>query len=243
MHTLARRGVSGVFWLRIRLKFERWTRRGSAAYWVVPFTLIGICFLLFLLAEWNLKNTILAMAEAKGRALATEAVNEAIRNRVSNGSNFRDLVYVKTDQQGRIVLVQPNTLRINHIAAETTLDVQNALSNLKEANLSVPLGQMSGTRLLAHMGPGIHVRILPIGSVKVKPVESFEEAGINQTKHMVFLDVEAVVRIVVPMVSSEIPVNTRVPISTTIISGEVPKVYLRGDTPSRTSLDVGKYDQ
>ncbi|MDD2422488.1 MAG: sporulation protein YunB [Heliobacteriaceae bacterium] len=225
---------------RWRLKWQRWTRHGSGFYWLVPLGLAVLGMVLFVLAEWNLKSPLLAMAEVRGVALATEAINEAIRHRVANDANFRDLVFYKTDQQGRIVLLQPNTLRINQLAAETTLDVQQALAGLQETTLAIPMGQMLGTRLLASLGPNIYVRILPIGSVRVKPVELFEEAGINQTKHMVFLDVEAVVRIVVPMVTAEMPVCTRVAIATTIISGAVPNVYLRGETPVKPVVDVEK---
>ncbi|WP_049754085.1 sporulation protein YunB [Heliomicrobium modesticaldum] len=227
-----------MFWLRWRLRWERWTRQGSPAFWLAPVSFLLLCLFLFTLAEINMKNTILAVAENQGKVIATEAIHESILRRVVNDASFRDLIFYKTDQEGRIVLLQPNTLRINQLAAETAIDVQQTLSNLNEKDIQIPLGQMTGVRLLAGWGPLLHVRMLPIGNVKVEPVESFEEAGINQTKHMIYLHVEASIRILIPLVSSEIPVSTRIPIATTIISGAVPNVYLRGESAMHPSLDL-----
>nr|WP_279286945.1 sporulation protein YunB [Heliobacterium chlorum] len=224
--------------VRWQLRWQRWKQDGLF-YWVIPIIVLIVCLLLFALAEVNMKNTIMAIAEAKSREMATQAINNAILNRVSNDANFRDLVYYKTDQEGRIVLLQPNTLRINQLTSETVLEVQQSLSNLDQLEIAVPLGQMLGSSLLANVGPKVRIHITPVGSVKAKPVESFEEAGINQTKYMVALDIESAIRIVVPLMSTEVPINTRVPISTSIISGSVPNVYLRGSSALSPTIDVG----
>ncbi|QGG48782.1 sporulation protein YunB [Heliorestis convoluta] len=229
-----------MFWLRMRWFFDRWKVRFFIILLTLPVLLLFSAPIFFMYAENNLKNTIITMAEARGKAIAVEAINEAIRHRIVNHGNFQDLIVYKTDQQGRIVLLQPNTIMINHLAAETALEVQDTLSNLSTSELKIPLGQLSGSTLFANRGPSLPVHILPIGTVTVKPVETFEEAGINQTKFMVFLNIEAVIRIVVPLLSSEIPVHTHIPISTTIIPGAVPNVYMRGDTGVKPSIDVTK---
>ncbi|KAB2951580.1 sporulation protein YunB [Heliorestis acidaminivorans] len=229
-----------MFWLRLRWLFERWRGRLLIIFITVPLLLLLSLPVFFVYAENNLRSTVIAMAEARGKALAVEAINEAIRHRIANQNEFQDLIIYKTDQQGRIVLLQPNTIMINHLAAETALEVQDTLSNLNSTELKIPLGQISGSSLFANRGPTLPVRILPIGTVQVKAVETFEEAGINQTKFMVFLDIETVVRIVVPMVTSDMAVNTIVPISTTIIPGEVPHVYMGGNSGIMPSIDISK---
>ena len=54
----------------------------------------------------------------------------------------------------------------------------------------------------------------------------FENAGINQTRHRVYLKVSAQVRIVAPLSGSAIEVQTVVPITEMIIVGDVPDTYI-----------------
>lgn len=183
--------------------------------------------LLFIYVERNLKPTILAIAEAKARQIATEAINQAIHKKVVTDVEYRDLIFVHKDNRGRIVLMQPNTVKINKLASDTTLEVQKTLEGLPVSGFKIPLGQVSGSQLLASYGPGIKVSIYPIGTVRVEVEDEFTEAGINQTRHRLYLRVLANVKIVVPLVSTYVKVTTQVPVAETIIVGEVPSTYMR----------------
>lgn len=191
-----------------------------------------IAVLVLTIIEHNLKPTILALAEARARQIATEAINDAINKRVVTNIEYRDLVYVRTDNLGRIAMMQPNTIKINKIASETTLEVQQTLQKLKGESFQIPLGQTLGSQLLASYGPRINVAIMPVGTVQVKVVDKFEEAGINQTRHMLYLQVESVVQIVVPLVSANVNVQTLVPIAENIIVGPVPNSYMNFNVPN-----------
>ena len=57
-------------------------------------------------------------------------------------------------------------------------------------------------------------------------MEAFEEAGINQTRHRIFLEIAASIQIVQPLLSSTITVKTDVPLAETIIIGNVPQAIL-----------------
>lgn len=198
----------------------------------IALTMIGLLLLAvinFRIVENNLKPTILAMAEAKARQIATQTINDAISTRVVTNVEYKDLVYVHKDNRGRVVMMQPNTIKINKIASETTLEVQRSLQGLKEEGFYIPLGQVLGSQLLASYGPEIHVRIVPIGTVQTEVIDEFAQAGINQTRHMLYLKVNSMVRIVVPLVSTDVQVASTVPIAETIILGEVPTTYLQLD--------------
>ena len=84
---------------------------------------------------------------------------------------------------------------------------------------------MLGSQLLANYGPRIKVSIYPLGTVRTSVFDKFEAAGINQTRHQIYLDIETQVQVVVPLVSSEVTVSTQVPITDTVIVGPVPSFY------------------
>ena len=188
---------------------------------------LGILILLFVLVERNLKDTILTVANAKAVQMATEVINQAIAEKLVGSVDYRELIYTVQDSKGRIVLMQANTVKINKIASDTTLAVQKKLQELGNEKFNIPFGQALGSKLLASYGPLIRVVIVPIGTVRISVADDFEEAGINQTKHRLLLDVRTKVKVVVPLASSEAVVETQVPITETVIVGEVPQTYIK----------------
>ena len=181
--------------------------------------------------EVHLKPTVLAIAEARSTLIATEAINNVINNKVSQTIDPQTLVTVKVDSRGRVVLIQPNTMEFNKLAADTTIKVQDALKAIAAEKIEIPMGQIFGSQFLASMGPKITVTIIPIGTVQVKVIDKFEQAGINQTRHMVYLVATTEVKIVVPLVSKSVSVNTQVPIAEYVVVGEVPSTYVQFPFP------------
>ena len=188
---------------------------------------ILILFYLFWVMETHLKPSILAIAEARAIGIATQSINKVIEDKVKNKVESKDLLDVKLDNQGKIVFIQPNTMEFNRLSAEITIDVQKTLQDLSRENIEIPLGQITGSQILASIGPNINVAVIPVGVVKIKTINNFEQAGINQTKHMISLAAETEVKIVVPMISKSSVVNTQVPIAEYVIVGDVPNTYVQ----------------
>jgi sporulation protein YunB len=183
--------------------------------------------MLFIVVEKNLRDTIFTVAGAKATQAATEAINQAIAEKVVGSVDYRELIHIVQDNNGRIVLMQANTLKLNKIASDTTLAVQQKLRELGNEKFNIPLGQALGSKLLASYGPLIKVVIVPIGTVQVKVSDDFDEAGINQTKHRLLLNVETKVRVVIPLTSTEAIVKNQVPITETVLIGEIPQTYIK----------------
>ena len=97
----------------------------------------------------------------------------------------------------------------------------------------MPIGQLTGVAFLAGLGPKIPVRIIPVGAVDTTPKIEFLEKGINQTFYRIYLDVRTSVRIVVPLVKSDVEVRSSIPIVEQWIVGEVPQVYLNWSSDLR----------
>jgi sporulation protein YunB len=177
--------------------------------------------------ETNLKPTLLTLAEAKATVIATQTINTVITQKVTHDADPKQLVNVHLDNRGRVVLIQPNAMAFNRLAAETTMEVQSALEKIREEQIYIPMGQIFGSQIFASFGPKITVSILPVGTVEVKVIDKFEQAGINQTRHLIYLVATTSVRIVVPLVSKAVIVKTQVPIAEYIVVGDVPSTYLQ----------------
>ena len=193
--------------------------------------IIGISILTFLLTsflliDWGIKPTIIAMSEAKVEYIAVLAMNNAVSQILGGNIKYTDLTDVLTDKNGKITMIQYNTILINTLARETSTLAQNEIRSLGAEGISVPLGSVTKSKLLSGRGPDIDVKIIPVGSVSTDFTDEFRQAGINQTRHRIFLLLKTQVRIVVPLGSNVINVSTKVPIAETIIVGDVPDSYV-----------------
>ena len=184
--------------------------------------------LLLQVMDTRLRPTIMAFAESWGRNVATEAMNDAVKTKIVQSIRYEDLMLIRTDTAGKVALVQPNTGEINRLASTTIEAVQDSLARLASHRFSIPFGQVLGSPVFASRGPRIRVSVIPIGSVTANVNDRFEQAGINQTRHRIYLSLKTSIRIVVPLAASTVEVTSRVPIAEVVIMGEVPQVYFGG---------------
>ena len=78
--------------------------------------------------EVNLRPIILNTAESRVRAIALDAVNSAIARNLS-AITYEDLIRVDTDGQGRVTLLQANTVNMNRISTQTALTAQQYIAD------------------------------------------------------------------------------------------------------------------
>ena len=190
---------------------------------IIILMLCGVYF--FYIIDRNLKPTIIQIAQSRAHIIATEAMNNALYEKVLSNTDYEDLMTIHKDAQQRVTIVQANTIKISRIVSEANLAIKETLKNLQDETFKIPLGQALGSPLLAHYGPNINVKIIPVGTVNVGFVDRFQEAGINQARHILSLNIETTVKIVVPLVTENVVVNNQIPIAETIIIGEVPNTY------------------
>ncbi|MBO8129472.1 MAG: sporulation protein YunB [Peptococcaceae bacterium] len=195
-----------------------------------------IVFLGFILAlgfwviEYQLYPTIVSIAKAKAVQVSVNTVNKSVQACLAAEKvRYQELIHIHKNDNGRIAMMQADTMRLAQLAASFAVTAENHLKNLEQDQFTIPLGQVIGSQLLATYGPRIPVRIIPVGAVRVNMTDQFEAAGINQTRHRIYLDLDASVRIVIPWQDTEVDVVTRVPLVENIIVGEVPETVVTLD--------------
>ena len=170
--------------------------------------------------------TIVAFSEAKIKSLTTAAVNSAIFEVMLEPISYSDLVSIEKNADGEITLIAANSMIINKLARDMAQSTETYIEKMGEQDVKIPIGTLSGSPLLAGKGFKVTIRVLPLGSVKCQFVSEFETAGINQTRHKIYLDVVATISIVLPTSQSIVKTNTPVLVSESIIVGKVPDTYL-----------------
>ena len=174
----------------------------------------------------SVSPTIVAFSEAKIKSLTTAAVNSAIFEVMLEPISYGDLVSIEKNADGEITLIAANSMIINKLARDMAQSTETYIEKMGEQDVKIPIGTLSGSPLLAGKGFKVTIRVLPLGSVKCQFVSEFETAGINQTRHKIYLDVVATMSIVLPTSQSIVKTNTPVLVSESIIVGKVPDTYL-----------------
>lgn len=181
---------------------------------------------LFFWADANLRPVILTMAEAQARVMAVQAMNDAVFDVMRSDGLYDDLMTVVLDEKGRVAVMRADTARMNELATTSALRVQQNLSKIAEAGISIPLGAALGVQLFAGSGPRITVKIVPVGAVSTDFKSEFSAAGINQTRHRIFLRIDTTVQMVIPTGTQTAQVSAHVPVAESIIVGEVPDSFV-----------------
>ncbi len=194
---------------------------------IYAIVLLGLLLASFYILERAIRPVFLTAAEIRVHAAASTAIAEAIRDVVSAGINYRDLIFIQTDSTGRIVMMQPNTGAVNSLTAESTLKVQQTIDGLEQSTIRVPLGQALGSFIFAAAGPHIPIRFQQIGSAWTSIIDKFESAGINQTRHSLWLEIKVRLRVLIPLAGSDMEVATQVPLTEAVLVGDVPSTYIQ----------------
>lgn len=182
---------------------------------------------LFLLLEKNLEKVILDMAHARAEAMAVEYMHEAVQQVMGEDMGYRDMMEVRLDEGGRVTLIQANAARMNALATRTALRCQEQLEGAQAQSVAIPLGAALGIPFFSAMGPKIQVRILPVSAVTANFSTEFESAGINQSRHKIYLSLQTTVKLVIPTGAKQVNLSSQVLIAESIIVGDVPQSYVQ----------------
>ena len=191
--------------------------------------LLLLLLALFLLIDRNFRPLVFSLAEARSAAMASQVLSGALAEATQDGVTYEDLMNVKMDQSGQVALLSANTMAMNRLATRAGDAALRRLNNMSSERVTVPLGAVLGTTLFSGSGPGVPVSIVPIGSIFTDFATEFVACGINQTRHKVYLQVTANIRIVIPTGAKTTQVSANMLVAESIIVGRVPEGFVGYD--------------
>ena len=176
--------------------------------------------------ERNFKPLVFSLAEARSAAMASQVLYGALAEATQDGVAYEELMTVHMDERGQVALLSANTMKMNRLADKAGDAALRRLGNMSSERVSVPLGAALGMTIFAGSGPDIPVSIVPIGSVATEFATEFEACGINQTRHKVYLQLTASIRIVIPTGAKTTQVSANMLVAESIIVGGVPEGFV-----------------
>lgn len=207
-----------------RLRYIRLSGRQRLVIWSTLIVLVLTTIVC--VAVIHMEPILISMATARVSNTVNRIVVEAVNDAIQGGEiDYSILVSFEKDAEGHVTALKSNMAAFNRLQSRIADDILLRLSEVSTTTLSIPIGTLTGSSLLAGRGPAIKVKMQSVGSTTASFRNTFSAAGINQTRHQILLDVQVNVSILLPGFRTSTKVNNEISVAETVIVGSVPQTY------------------
>lgn len=191
--------------------------------------LVGV----FLLAEASFRPMIEEINAYECHETVSRIINDAVLSELDHsGADYSSLVTLSMNGEGEVTSVQSNVVNINRLKANVNERVEREIERLSAVDIQIPIGTLMGVQLLHGKGFTVGMTVEPLGYATTTIISEFTEAGINQTRHRIIIEISADVDALIPGYQTRVPVKTSIVAAETVIVGRVPDAYTHVVTES-----------
>ena len=207
---------------RWRIKLPRIRELNSVkAVLLIMFFTCSISIGIFLKSAYPVfKSSCETAASSKGNKIVNDEVYKVMQN-----YTYNDLIKIDKDINGKITLIEANSLEINKITSQINSNIQKEFDKIPRITVFINMGTVSGISMLNNFEPKFNIELESAGNIKSIIRTEFKSVGINQTHHKIYLKIDARVGILTPFSSFGKDITSEVLLSEAIIVGEVPDTY------------------
>ena len=208
-----------------RLKLERRLRRGLPLWVLTWLVAAGVMLCAVRVTERALRPVLAAAARYQVRSQVTAAVEQwAARDLQERGVDYSDFVTITRNEAGEITALSADMARLNLLRAELSAHLLERLED-SQLELTVPVGSLLPIEPTWARGPELHP--LALGTASAEFESEFTSAGINQTRHRLWLELSVPVTVLLPGGGEELTVDSRLCVAETVIVGQVPQTWFQ----------------
>lgn len=180
------------------------------------------------LLESKLRPVVAEIAAAQAQNKMTAVVESAVTaNLAARNLSYGDFIDIQRDGGGAITALTTDMAQMNLLRAELTAAVLEALDGVDVSDIQVPLGSLFDLEPLWAKGPSLKAQAMTVGTVRAEFESQLTSAGVNQTLHRIWLEVDIPMTLLLAGGEVEVPLDTRICVAETVIVGQVPDTYLQ----------------
>ncbi len=188
--------------------------------------IVVIISILAVLFDRQMRPLVKSVVFNQAQTVSTKVINQVVADELSRlDIDYSDIVDIQKDDDGKILAISTDMKKVNSLKSFMTMSIQEKLNSMDIPKVKIPVGTFTGTEILNGRGPKISIDVSTSGCVDVDFKSEFVSAGINQTKHRLYLDVSTEVFALIPGYPVATVVSTSILIAETIIVGEVPALF------------------
>lgn len=209
-------------------KKKRRRRRFSLRRLIIPL----LCFLfasllLSVYAEIRLRPKIRELSIISAKKMIAETVNDTVGALAEQGLlTYDSMVTCDRDAEGNVNFLEVDTDMLSMVRSMIVKEIDTALEKRKKVTVTVPFGSLSGWNIFSGLGLPVGVKVHPIGATEGEIYTVLEDCGINQTRHLIRVDIKVSMLCVLPEENCTVESEITIPLGERVLVGEVPEIYL-----------------
>lgn len=142
-----------------------------------------------------------------------------------SGDKYDDMINYVYDGNGNIISYSVDQSKVNQLINAAT-EVISISASLDDTYVMIPLGSVFDNAFFNGTGPKIKFRMIFTTSTFIDVVNEFQAQGINQTRHIIKMNVSIPILLLLPGKSIESEIKTTFIVNDSVIIGEVPDISL-----------------
>ena len=196
------------------------------------FTNLFVCLFVFILvifcfnryAKDIIRDYPLTVATTTIQSFMERAMGDVLSDKnLPDMSKISKVIY---DDSKAVSSIEVDTNALNLVKTSFIKRMEENLSKQGEFfTVKVPLGSLIGNEYTLGRGPKIPFKLQASANYRSSFESKFEAAGVNNTLHTIYLNVETEVYLLIPWDKVSKTVKTNYILSQTVISGKVPDAY------------------
>ncbi|XOQ44405.1 MAG: Sporulation protein YunB [Clostridium sp.] len=184
-----------------------------------------VCFVFLWIFNSHIRPVIASITANEAKIQSVETINNAVMQELTRDNiSYDDLITVERGINGNVLAITTNMVKMNELKAVIISDIQEKLNNDTYTTVWVPIGTLIGGDFFHGKGPKIPLKASLSGNVTAQFNSTLTSAGINQTKHQIYLDISASIYSFLPGFDTTTDVQTNILVAETVIVGSVPQV-------------------
>ena len=155
---------------------------------VAVFLLVTVGTFAFL--EFRIKSVRDELSTLEANSVASSALTAGLEKALADYEiNYDDVVSFTYDSQGNIKSLSTDIITLNTLGNEIGTNPDEYINSIDIYEISLPLTSLLGGQLFSGMGPDVSFYVTMRGLTSTNFENRFEAAGVNQTRHQIFLNV------------------------------------------------------
>jgi sporulation protein YunB len=246
---------------RIKLHKKRKMSTLSILLLLLMLLIISI-ILVFIYIGKNITPKIQNYAEIQAKKIISLVLSQTVTDEIIDTFKTDDLFITQENEDGTVGSIDFNSVVVNKALVSISKNVKSYLKKLENGEIEdiglsdssllnveekklkngiiyeVPTGIIFDNGMLSNIGPKIPVKLSFLGDVTCDVVTDITDYGINNAIVEIGIKIVVTEQVVLPYDTSQIEIETTIPITIKLIQGTVPNYYFNGTENPSLSLST-----
>ena len=181
---------------------------------------------IFAFVEFRIRDIRDELSTLEANSVASSALTAGLEKALADYKlNYSDIVSFTYGENGDIKSLSADIITLNTLGNEIGTNTDSYINEIGTHEITLPVSSLLGVQLLSGIGPDISFFVTMRGLTSTSFENKFEAAGVNQTRHQIFLCVTIRTHVIFGGRVNIVEYNSEICIAESIIVGVTPSTF------------------